>query len=248
MGKIKEFSATMIEEKKLQEWQMIQLRDVCVRLSADPMALFSGDDMHLIHILLGWPNDQLLPGLDILRVAILNSSASSYFFSSPDSGEGLFKQLLEYAFGTTTDSKNQLLVLRCIANMFAQPQCLSLVDLKRPMVLPEIVRLLPASTKLSQIAVATIIQNYCHYCYCKNYVDGISDCVQACIKILQTNTDTEAKFRAAVGIGTLISTDRSLVKRSARPLDILSILEPLCNVVESPKLSQCAELIIQALK
>lgn len=36
-------------------------------------------------------------GLDILRVAILNSSASSYFFSSPDSGEGLFKQLLEYA-------------------------------------------------------------------------------------------------------------------------------------------------------
>ena len=38
------------------------------------------------------------------------------------------------ASGTTTDSKNQLLVLRCIANMFAQPQCLSLVDLKRPMV------------------------------------------------------------------------------------------------------------------
>lgn len=38
------------------------MADVCVRLSTDPMAVFSGDDMQLIHMLLGWPNDQLLPG------------------------------------------------------------------------------------------------------------------------------------------------------------------------------------------
>lgn len=82
--------------------------------------------------------------------------------------------------------------------------------------------ILVSFVKLCSMWIASV--SYCHYCYCKNYVDGISDCVQACIKvsgfvafqinfihasylhhkILETNTDVEAKFRAAVGIGTLV--------------------------------------------
>ena len=53
-------------------------------------------------------------------VDVVQCSNSSFFFVS-------------YS-GANADGKNQLLALRCIANMFVHPHSLSIVDYKRPLV------------------------------------------------------------------------------------------------------------------
>jgi phospholipase A-2-activating protein len=250
MGKIREFNGTVEQAKKLLEDELRRLQALCTSLTSSQGATvtLATDDLQLIQTLLHWPIDCVFPGLDILRLALLNKSGCKHFVGDEDSGKVFVGELLAFAVGSQSQPKNQLLVLRCLANIFSLESGQRLMNYERKWVLSQLELLLTLSSKNHQVALSTVLLNYCVMYHKTGQQDGVADCSKLATQVLKTSFDQQAKLRALIGLGSLVLVNKASVVSSALPDNLTALLQSHCTSDGGSQVSECAQYVLKAMK
>jgi phospholipase A-2-activating protein len=249
MGKIREFNGALDQTRQLKAEELTRCHGLCSSLTS-PRAhsvTVAPADLQLIDRIIHWPPDHVFPGLDILRLALLNKCGCKYFVDDEDGGKVFLGELLALAVGSQAQSKNQLLVLRCLANMFSVDNGQRLMDGQRKWVLSQMEPLLSVGSKTHQVALSTVLLNYCIYYHKMGQEDGMTDCTRLAVKVLKTSFDPQAKLRTLIGLGGLVMAKKARVLSAAIPDNLRALVDSHCASANTSEVSECARYIIQAL-
>ncbi|XP_064395188.1 phospholipase A-2-activating protein-like [Halichondria panicea] len=248
MGKVREFNQVIDQSQQLTADQLTATEVLCCVFTCGSVTT-SVSDLSLINKLLDWPSQNLFPGLDIVRLALLSDVGHKHLIPDQHTGAEFVRIMTSFALGPHSQSKNLLLVLRSLANVFSQDAGVQLMDSIRSKVLSDLCKLYPSCTsRPSQIALATVVLNYSHY-YSKNEkFDGYMECTEHICKLIDSSFDAEAKFRALISLGSLTSVSKEAVKLSAQPRDLIAMARGLATSSDMEKVRRCAEAVLESLK
>ena len=116
----------------------------------------------------------------------------------------------------------------------------------QPTILPQLSALFPVDNKQAQIAMATVVLNYT-VVYTSHKVDSEAQatCMSLCLLFLQGMTDSEARFRNLVTLGTLLVADASNFKE-AKKLEAKDKVEAVKMLDTSGKVQKCAQALLRS--
>ncbi len=160
---------------------------------------------------LSWPSDKVFPALDVLRLAVLNASASAILLQDDIK---LLSVLLDN-LSANKPANCQMLSLRVLSNLFSSPTTAahSLMLAQREAVVTRAVATLPSDNKSVQVALSNLMLNFA----VMSSLSGAGNNEEAqaqlltslCMLMLEATTDPEARFRTLVTLGTLIRASPS---------------------------------------
>ncbi|RZF37593.1 hypothetical protein LSTR_LSTR003158 [Laodelphax striatellus] len=179
--------------------------------------------------LLEWPDNFLLPVLDVLRMCLRNSRPNSALVTS---------QRCNHVFGVLTrqlsgggGSTNRALALRCVVNMMCHGGGEEAVSERRQQLLPMVEACVEglatgaAAEKSShlQIALSTSLLNFAILAIKQTDSSTQTQLVRLLQALLPLLTNAEAQLRALVAIGTLLAASDQLINSCLDPvtLDLL---------------------------
>eukprot|EP00088_Acartia_fossae_P071104 TRINITY_DN9696_c0_g1_i1.p1 TRINITY_DN9696_c0_g1~~TRINITY_DN9696_c0_g1_i1.p1 ORF type:complete len:461 (-),score=109.08 TRINITY_DN9696_c0_g1_i1:204-1397(-) len=208
--KLKEFNAQCEDSLKLEDTSLEKLPDLALKEDNDPAGM-----EHLLKVL-KWKDEMVFPGLDLVRLVLLHPHNQQHALSK-DFLDHLFSVCLKHV-NKESAVANQMLSLRILANLFSTSKGEELLSLYRESVITRIFEnLFPVvkNNKHIQVAAATVMLNYA-VSLANNPTESEEGQVQA-LSVLGVNfitfiSDWEARFRAMVAIGTILSISRDNVE------------------------------------
>lgn len=237
-NKLLEFNGLVPESLRLQNNQFDTL--LSLGTSDDPQRQ---EVANLIKCL-RWPKDFTFPCIDITRLAILNQTACHLILSKHS--EELMDILLQN-LSMQDKVNNQMLALRCLANLFSNEKGIELMINLQSTVISQLSALFPVEHKHAQIAMATILLNYTIVSTTfKINTEAQVTCLNLCLLFIQGMTDSEARFRNFVTLGTLLSMEQSNLK-VAKNLEAKEKVEAAKLLDSTDKVVKCANALLQNL-
>ena len=184
-------------------------------------------------------SDFVFPALDILRLCIKQRETNQAFCASDNILEDMFSY-----WSPESSAANQILSLKVVCNMFAQPIGCKLVMDNRDRIIEKAMTCKSSRNKNVQVAMTTLFLNFSIGLFGSLNLEGKSQCLSAAATMLETGLDPEASFRCLVAMGTLIHKDESLLNL-AISLNVPAMVGSLINAQDVKKLSECASLLSQ---
>ena len=216
---------------------------------------------------LKWPKDYVFPCIDVARLAILNPPACQMILSKHSEE---FVDILLQNLALSEKVNSQMLALRSLANLFDNEKgkqrtsfrnwwfiTLTILSLFFPglelmiklqsTVIPQLSALFPVESKPTQIAMATVLLNYTIvFTSVKSNVEAQVTCLNLCLLFLQGMTDSEARFRNLVSLGTLLSAEQRN-RKEAKNLEAKEKIEAAKLLDTTDKVLKCADAVLNAL-
>ncbi|KAL0132928.1 hypothetical protein PUN28_000573 [Cardiocondyla obscurior] len=201
--------------------------------------------------LIDWPNDTVFPVLDIARLAILHKEVNDQLCT-----EELLPVVRRHIKSDAFLS-NQMLTFRLIANMFQHEKGEKLCLDYKDEILKSLLDLQSFGDRQNQVAISTYILNLIVALNKFNDTPGRTKVLNVLFTILPNLNESEAIFRALVGLGTLLAAtsdpeDRneliSAVRQSESTLNVLrTISENTSDHSTSNKVINCSKQIIDLI-
>ncbi|XP_005104581.1 phospholipase A-2-activating protein [Aplysia californica] len=229
LGKLKEFNKSVDDNLHVPEESLDELGSL---LTGHPR----GDSIKTLDQLITWPHEVVFPALDILRMAIKEHEVCRLFCSRPS----VIDLMCQHA-SQGNNNACRMLSLRTLTNLFRHPEGTELNISRIDSVLQVAINGRDMTTKKGQIAVATLILNFCVKLAASDDLENKSKCLQAAGEVLGSNFDPEAVYRLLVGVGTLVGQDDGC-KALAQSIDLPELIAKL-NTSESGKLTECSKLV-----
>ncbi|KAK0062786.1 phospholipase A-2-activating protein [Biomphalaria pfeifferi] len=233
LGKLKDFNQTV--EPSLQVPQE-SLSSLIHLLSGQTDA----EGVTTLSKLISWPSELVFPALDILRLSVKNSSICSTFCSNPN-----FVDLLCQHASQGNSQACRMLAMRTLANLFRHPDGAAMNIQEIDAIMQSVINGKDLTIKNGQVAVTTVLLNYCIKLSGLDDLESKSKCLQAAGELLSAQLEPEASYRVLVGIGTLVHTDNGC-KALSHSIDLLLVLTKFTNS-DTSKLAECAKLLLQTL-
>ncbi|XP_058944914.2 phospholipase A-2-activating protein [Pocillopora verrucosa] len=245
-GKLKEFNESLEEDQKLSEDELKNLIELLndVGAAADKCKSPKVSHMSLLVRALKWPQNQLFPALDILRLAVRFPSIANMCCSGSE-GDNLTAHLLACTRDDNPPS-NVLLSFRIISNLFLSFDGSALVLKHREKIVEHTISWCKCSNKNIRVSVCTILLNYSVLLRKHHDFEAKTQCLSTLADILESETDNEARFRSLVAVGTLVWGDSEALSL-AQSLGIEDSLKVLSSVSDPPKVGDCASKVLAAL-
>ncbi|WAR24642.1 PLAP-like protein [Mya arenaria] len=212
MGKLREFNGTVeaglkVDDKLIEGLEGLLHRD-----------LPSEDNLNTLRALLLWPNNCVFPALDVLRITIKTQEVNVAFCVKDDILAAMMK------FWTPENSvPNQVLSLKVVCNMFAQPQGFKLCMDNREKIVNSAIVIKDSKNKNVHIGLGTLILNFSVALFGSLDLEGKKKTLQAASECLKSKPDPEAAFRLFIAMGTLIHKDEN-IQKLAKSLGIANML------------------------
>ncbi|XP_011640345.1 phospholipase A-2-activating protein [Pogonomyrmex barbatus] len=205
----------------------------------------------ILRNLLDWPNNAVFPALDIARLAVLHKEVNNLFCT-----EELLPVIRRHIKIDAFPS-NQMLTFRLIANMFQHEKGEKLCLDYRDEILESLLDLQSLGNKNNQVAISTYILNLIVALNNCNDTPGKTRALNVLFTVLPRLNESEAMFRALVGLGTLLTatsdpSDRNelinAVRQSETTLNVLRTLsESTSDLSISNKVVNCSKQIIDLI-
>ena len=236
LKKIEELNTQLVisgaKDSTLSPDQISLLRTLITSLEKSSLNLPASDPSApegieiLLHLLTSWPPASRLPVLDLIRLLAAGSPATATFrTSSSASIIEIFAQS-----GVIADMErpnNVMLGVRALANLFETDKGRQLSDEKFTEIHGLVAPLCKGSTSANNrnltIAVATLYINYAVLCNSASHANLPSSMDRALVIVedltglLRAEKDSEAVYRALVGLGTVLGLGEEVVS-AAREL------------------------------
>ncbi|CAG5130369.1 unnamed protein product [Candidula unifasciata] len=233
LGKLKEFNKVIDPELQVSEAAIDNLASL-ISGSANAEAVKT------LEKLIAWPPEYVFPALDILRITIRNQEVCKYFSSSQDCVDLLCQHASQGNPPTC-----RMLAMRTFANFFRYPEGIELNMRHIDAVLQSAINCKDFNTKNAQVAVASLVLNYCVRLSSLDDLESKSKCLQAIGEILIVNLDPEAAYRLLVAAGTLAALDDSC-KALAHSIDLPDVVRKF-HTSDVSKLVECSKLLSHTL-
>jgi len=223
--KLAECNSSIPESSRLDPAQLERVSAVGNSESIDPL------DIPLLLKALRWPKVlSVNPALDVTRLVLLKPSCESVL------GEANVGELVDLVISHVAEPKhpkNQMLALKVLVNLFKSSQRASQLLVKfSEVILQHISALLPTDNKVTQVSIATLVLNYAVSATSdqddqksSNKIQG--ECLNLTVLLLESLTDPEAKFRALVALGTVLSGGSPESRTLAKSLDLRERVQTL---------------------
>lgn len=188
--------------------------------------------------------EQVFPALDIMRVALRNPKVNEYFCNTKEGPEFL-QHLVKY-LDSEQPATNQMLALRCIANLGSQKNGEDLLIANSETLTPLMTVMCKNDNKNIEIGACTVLLNLAVLLKRSDDVESKSQLLSALTTCSEDLVDTEAKFRLCVALGTLIwKDDNSLAM--AKSLEISKVITKWSLSKELSKLQECTKCLLISL-
>ncbi|KAH7967576.1 hypothetical protein HPB52_000139 [Rhipicephalus sanguineus] len=229
LTKMREFNNQVPAADRVDDEDLVQLMELASASGAP-----SDCQVATIERVLQWPEAYVFPALDLLRLAFRNHLVSSRMHRS--SGAKLCDRLLSLLVPTSLNtSVNQMLVLRCLSNMFLTPsgEALVLQERRKIMTILHQHATLEGS-KNTQIAMATLLLNFAvahqnEGAQCNpNAVEQMSEILTTMVALTAVMRESEAQFLLLIAAGTLChvpATGTTEIRELAVALELPRIAE-----------------------
>ncbi len=153
--------------------------------------------------------DKIFPILDIIRLLILNPTICKYLLENDKKSDEFISQLLTYL--QPNQSANTMLIFRTLTNLFPNDRGQKYMVQNYKSILPKALIYLPLTKKNTQVALTSVILNYCIYAYHSNDQD-LSKYLYECYKeFVDIQFESDGAKRLILGLGTLFCTNADLV-------------------------------------
>lgn len=173
--------------------------------------------------LLHWPKEYLFPVLDITRLAVRSAPVCAELLASSDNSTFL-DQLIENV--TNAPAANQLMAIRCIANMMSHEVGRQRVGVRLPDIVGRVNRIMSGSANL-QIAIASFYLNASvAQLLPASDADVCRQLTEAVLEFLRWTHESEAFFRAYQTLGNLTCTPSGAVT-SAQIVSVDEVVDRL---------------------
>ena len=240
--KLKEFNSSVPGDLQVEETLLEQLPSLATSNSPDPSLV------SVLHNILKWPQDKTFPALDLLRAAIVNTASHSALLEK-SSLDNIFSICIKHV-DKSAPANCQMLSLRCLVNLFSAEAGQNLLRLYRDSVLSRVMeKLFPVTddNKNIQTAAATLMLNFAVSCGQRpDEETQVQSMSVLAINFLTFISDTEAKFRVLVALGSLIASGPDAVD-FAKSLEIKDGARSWRLLAGTGKVSECAQYIEQIL-
>ena len=240
--KLKEFNSSLPSEQQVEENLLELLPSLATSNTPDPSLV------PLLHTILQWPQEKTFPALDLLRAAILNISSHPALMEK-SSLDNIFSSCIKH-IDKSSPANCQMLSLRCLVNLFSVEEGRDLLRLYRDSVLTRVMeKLFPVTddNKNIQTGAATLMLNFAVSCGQKpDEETQVQSMSVLAINFLTFITDTEAKFRVLVALGSLIASGQDAVD-FAKTLEIKDGARSWRLLAGEGKVSECAQYIEEIL-
>ncbi|CAL1530460.1 unnamed protein product [Lymnaea stagnalis] len=233
LGKLKEFNKSVEPDAQVPDQSLESLIPLMSGQS-------SPEGVKILEKLIAWPPEFVFPALDILRISIKNSAICSLFCQRPN-----FIDLLCQHASQGNSQPCRMLAMRTFANLFRYPDGTSLNIQQIDAILQSAINGKDLTTKNAQVAVATVILNYCVKLSSLDDLESKSKCLQAVGELLSTELDPEASYRLLIGVGTLVTGDDGC-KALSHSIDLPAMISKFVSS-ETGKLVECSKLLSQTL-
>lgn len=244
LGKITQLNSTIDASCRLDDATLSHLESLLACMSNGQGGTPTGQQLAALWSLLQWPQDQVFPGLDLLRLAIRNPAVNQHFCNSKD-GPSFFSHLFSLA-ANSSPAANHMLLYRALCNCFTQSEGKSLLVTQRETIGVSAMGSLTITNKNLRIAVATLVLNYAVLLHGGSDVEAKSQCVAMAITQLGEEKEPEAQFRLLVCLGTLLAGDENS-QAIANSLDASVLIKRLVSVSDPSKVGDCARYVNQLL-
>lgn len=235
-GKLREFNKNMDADKKIEDSRLARLEGMMKEV------LPSDDDLNTLKAVLEWPPNFVFPGLDVLRITIKFQEVNQPFCASANILEDMFK----YWSGDSL-AANQILSLKVVCNMFAQPQGFKICMDNRDRAISSALNLKLSKNKNVQIGLGTLFLNYSVGLFGTLDLEGKSQTLAAAVEVLKGKPDPEAAFRLFIAMGTLIHKDESVLNL-AQSMNVQSLLGDYLVIQNPKKISECAGFLAELFR
>ena len=241
--------------KKLKEFAKVV--PVELQISADDLkALLNLTDLakpieekqiENIRKLLKWPQINLFPVLDFVRMAVLIPKICEHLCA--DSFAASFLDTLLNSATNANSTPNQYLSLRCLCNLFKHASGQEFIKSYDQAILAKVNNCLQSGNKNVQVALATLYMNLAVFLskQPKEEIGLGTDLALNSIQMLQHQFDPEAQFRSLVTLGTLLENDKHMIDL-IRSEELFKFLQKIANSSDTDKLSKCAKQLHAKIK
>lgn len=194
----------------------------------------------MFRISLTFFTDYVFPALDILRISLQSRDVCRLFCSRPD-----FVDLLCQHADQGNPQTCRMLAMRTFTNLFRHSEGVELSVRQIDAILQAAISCKDLNSKGGQVAVASLILNYCIKLCGVDDLESKSKCLQAVGEVLSTNLDPEAAYRLLVAIGTLAAGDDGC-KALAHSIDLPAVVSKF-HTSDSSKIAECSKLLFHTL-
>lgn len=241
--------------KKLKEFAKVV--PVELQISADDLkALLNLTDLakpidenqiDSIRKLLKWPQTNLFPVLDFVRMAVLIPKVCEHLCT--DSFATSFLDTLLNSATNASSTPNQYLSLRCLCNLFKHESGQQFIKAYDQTILAKVSNCLQSGNKNVQVALATLYMNFAVFLskQPKEEIGLTTDLALNSIQMLQHQFDSEAQFRSLVTLGTIVENDKHMIDL-IRSEELFKFLQKIANSSNADKLSKCAQQLQSKIK
>jgi hypothetical protein len=141
-----------------------------------------------------------------------------------------------------SSAPTQILSLKVVCNMFAQPQGFKLCMDNRDRTLTRALNLKESKNKNVQIALGTLLLNYSVGLFGTLDLEGKSQTLAAAMECMKVKPDIEAAFRIFIAMGTLIHKDESVLNL-AQSMNVMPYVGEYVMIQNPKKVGECANLL-----
>ncbi|KAH8034868.1 hypothetical protein HPB51_003155 [Rhipicephalus microplus] len=252
--KLQEFNTQVPPAHTVDDNDLASLIELATSTSAVPGDAQLGALDRVVH----WPEDYVFPALDLLRLALRIQAVNSRVCQM--SGAQLCSLLIGLLSSTGRNAAaNQMLVLRCLCNLFSQPSGEALALQERERILGALQRRAGAggANKNTQIAMSTLLLNFA-VAHLREGAVCDPQATERMVQLLTTMvavaaelTDGEAQFRLLVAAGTLCNvegTGTAEIRDLAVALELPQIVEKWVATDCPVKVKLCAQQFLESLR
>jgi len=235
--KLEEFNSLVSDDQKLDP-SIISTLPSLVEPKPQPGLVPS------LMTILSWPDKNIFPGLDIIRLAVLNPANKSDLFDK-DILDKIYSSCLQQ-IDKDAPVPCQMIALRTLSNLFSSTEGETLLRTYCQSVVNRVMdKLLPVvdNNKNIQIAASTLILNLA-ISFSKNVdEESLAQLLTPLgLHFMEHISDWEARFRTLVAIGTILATAPD-TNEFAKAMDVKESVRGW-RILEGPsKVSECAKFI-----
>ncbi|XP_071952361.1 phospholipase A-2-activating protein-like [Antedon mediterranea] len=244
IGKLTELNESIANEYKLEQSDISQLKLMVEKLD-DANSSPTLDQVKILQKALKWPQDQVFPVLDILRLCIRNQFVNKCFCNKQDGAA--FISYIQQITSISCKTANKMLVFRTLCNAFQCDTGSNLLKNSREEITTLLMDCKSIKNKNLQIALSSVLLNYAVQQHSEQNAEAKFELLSAVETVLEVEQEDEANFRLVVALGTLTHNDHDS-KSLAKSLEIAQTINRLQSKTSVQKLIDSAKGLLQILQ
>lgn len=235
LGKLREFNQAVSEDLRVDDSHVAGQEDLANGGTATPQALAALVKM------LSWPPDIVFPAMDILRLSVRFEAANNHLFSS--AGPGTLDLLLR-SLSSESSAANKMLALRSLSNAFTHKAGETAVLANLTSLVAQLLNMKDTQpNKNIQIALSTVLLNLAVAFRKTDNEEGKIQIMSILAELSSVLTDSEARFRTLVGLGTLVSGSDTCLQ-FGKSLGLQKFVVDCAGSQHPKKVQECASQLI----